>query len=425
MGVRKRIPWLAGIGALVLAAAMATPATAAVATDRGGSIIAFPKVISDGTRDTLIQISNITNAIVFAHCMYLDASAEIPGLPVGPGNPRRCVERDFTIRLTRQQPTIWRVSTGRLLNNFDGTVGECEDIDQFGAIRQNCPGFDPGNVINVGTQFEGHLLCVVTDASGAPIGSDALKGEAIIESVLAAGQDGLISAYNAVAIQQGTEGPDGNQQLELDGVEYSQCPAVLRFTHPAEGLVDPVLEDQGLIAFTTTDVTLMPCTINYESQAIPEVVLQLLVWDDMELVQSLSTRLVCWYDEFLSDIGTAWDPDRSTTYMTQIRPQDGDRCRFGLPELEYSFCTSDDDCGPGGQCLPASGVVGVAETFRVLEDPADVLTGSSAINLHTLGTRETDTITLQTGGGGVCVGGINDGLSCTTDAECPPDGDCE
>jgi hypothetical protein len=68
-------------------------------------------------------------------------------------------------------------------------------------------------------------------------------------------------------------------------------------------------------------------------------------------------------------------------------------------------------------------VIGVAETFRILEDTTP--TGSSAINLHTLGTRENDTILVQSTGGGTCVGGLNDGLSCTTDAECPPDGDCQ
>jgi hypothetical protein len=398
-------------------------AQAGVTSDRGGSILAFPKVVSDGTRDTLIQISNVLNQVTTAHCMYLDASPTIPGLPVGPNNPRRCVERDFTIRLTRQQPTIWRVSTGRLLNSLDDVVGQCTTVDQAGAERQNCPGFDPGNIINLGTQFEGHLLCVVTDASGTPIGSDALKGEAIIESVAAAGQDGLISAYNALAFQAGTEGPNGDQILELDGIEYSQCPEFLRFTHPAEGLIDPVLETQEVLAFDTTAVTLMPCTLNYNSQAIPEVVLQLLVWDDMELFQSLNTTLTCWYDEFLSDVlaGTPWDPDRSTTYMTQIRTQDGDRCRFGPPEIENSFCTSDADCD-GGLCLDSSGVIGVAETFRELED--GTLTGSSAVNLHTLGTRVTDTIVLQTATEGQCVGGANEGDPCFIDEDCPG-GTCE
>lgn len=413
MRVQKRSRWLAGLGALLATMTMtARIASADASADRGGSIIVFPKVISDGTRDTLIQISNISNAVVFAHCMYLDASPEIPGVPVGPTNPRRCQERDFTLTLTRQQPTIWRVSTGRLLNNFDQVTGACTTVTIDGVDRQSCPGIDPGNVINVGTLFEGHLLCVQTDAAGAPVGGDALKGEAILESVAAAGADGLISAYNAVSISQGTVGPDTDSRLDLDGLEYAQCPDALRFTHLAEGVNDPVIPD----VTATTELTLIPCTIDYETQTRPVVTVQFGVWDDTELFQSTTATLDCWFNEDLSDIGALWNPVRSTTYQTQVRPQNGNRCRGGDPETEYDNCTSDDQCG-GGVCAPASGLLGVAETFRVTD--AGDLTGSSAINLHNIGTRETDTIYLQTGVAGTCDDGANAGNPCTGPAECP------
>ena len=413
MRVLKRNPWLAGLGALLAMMVLsARTASADASADRGGSIIAFPKVISDGTRDTLIQISNIQNSVVFAHCIYLDASLPVPSLPPGPGNRPQCVEHDFTITLTRQQPTVWRVSTGRLLNNFDSIIGACEIVNQAGADRQTCPGIDPGNVINVGTNFEGHLLCVVTDASGAPLGSDALKGEAIIESVAAGGADGLISAYNAISISQGVGENNGDSVLQLDGDEYAQCPDSLRFTHLAEGVADPVVP----AVTATTELTLMPCTIDYETQARPAVTLQFSVWDDTELEQSVSTTLDCWFNEDLSDIASLWNPIRSTTYQTRVRPSTGNRCRGGDPTLEYRLCTTDDQCG-GGLCLPSSGLLGVAETFRT-PDGGTTLTGSSAINLHAIGTRETDTIYLQTGRQGVCAGGINDTLPCTTDAEC-------
>jgi len=412
MRVLKRNPWVSALGMLLAMLTLSVgTATADTSADRGGSIIVFPKVISDGTRDTLIQISNLNNGVVFAHCMYLDASPENPTAPVGPGNPRRCQERDFTITLTRQQPTVWRVSTGRLVDNFDSIIGACEITNVAGADRQTCPGIDPGNVINVGTLFEGHLLCVQTDQAGAPIGGDALKGEAIIESVAAGGEDGLISAYNAISVSQGINGPSGSSVLNLDGLEYAQCPDQLRFTHLAEGVADPVVPD----VTATTELTLIPCTIDYETQARPRVTLQFTVWDDTELEQSVSSTLDCWFNEDLSDIGALWNPLRSTTYQTRVRPSTGNRCRGGDPLLEYSLCTSDDQCG-GGQCLPSSGLLGVAETFRVTE--GGELTGSSAINLHTVGVRESDTIYLQTGVQGVCVDGLNAGLSCTTDAEC-------
>src|SRR4051812_42102203 len=103
MRVLMRNPWLMSLGVLFAGLTLsARTASADASTDRGGSIILFPKVISDGTRDTLIQISNLNNVVVYAHCMYLDASPEVPGLPVSPANPRRCQERDFSITLTRQ-----------------------------------------------------------------------------------------------------------------------------------------------------------------------------------------------------------------------------------------------------------------------------------------------------------------------------------
>lgn len=424
MRVLKRNPWLAGLGALLAMLVLtAQVATADTATDRGGSIVVFPKVISDGTRDTLIQMSNLTNVLTFAHCVYLDASAENPELPPGPGNPRRCVERDFNIRLTRQQPTIWRASTGRLLNIFDGTVGACEDVTVGDATRQNCPGFDPGNVPNLGPFFEGYLICVETDASGAPRGGNSFKGEAIIESVgedggTPAGLDGLISAYNAVTIS--AENPDGNEVLQLDGEEYSQCPNALRFTHLAEGAVDPVIDDD--LITTTTELTLVPCTLNFESQTPPFVTLQMFVWDQLETGVSFPAALECWFNENLGDLGSVWDAgSRGTLLMTQVRGSDGMQCRGGTPETEYQFCSNDDDCTGGGVCAPSPGLLGVAETFRVIDGGG--VTGSSAINLHTLGRRVSDTIVLQAGTEGFCAGGENDGLSCTSSAECP-DGEC-
>ena len=57
-------------------------------------------MIANGTRDTVIQISNTSNSIVLAHCFYVDATLEDPSLPQGPLNPPRWQEIDFDIELT-------------------------------------------------------------------------------------------------------------------------------------------------------------------------------------------------------------------------------------------------------------------------------------------------------------------------------------
>ena len=109
---------LTGLAALVGLGLIAKPAVAqrktVVTTEQSASILVFPKVIADGTRDTIIQITNTSNNMRHAHCFYVNGAPTIPGLPPGSLNPPLCTETDFDIWLTRQQPTHWVVSTGRL-----------------------------------------------------------------------------------------------------------------------------------------------------------------------------------------------------------------------------------------------------------------------------------------------------------------------
>ncbi len=70
---------LIGLAALVGAAFVARPAAAAVTTEQSASILIFPKVIADGVRDTVIQITNTTNSMRFAHCFYVNGAPTIPG----------------------------------------------------------------------------------------------------------------------------------------------------------------------------------------------------------------------------------------------------------------------------------------------------------------------------------------------------------
>ena len=54
MGVSKRNPWLSGLGVLLaVLAGYVGQVRADVTSDTPGSIVIFPKVIADGTRDTL------------------------------------------------------------------------------------------------------------------------------------------------------------------------------------------------------------------------------------------------------------------------------------------------------------------------------------------------------------------------------------
>jgi len=88
-------------------------------TSAGSSILIFPKVMvlsrdyDPQGLDTVIQISNTSNSMVYAHCVYVNGAPLDPRFPPSAQNPPQCQEVDFTIFLTKQQPTHWVVSTGR------------------------------------------------------------------------------------------------------------------------------------------------------------------------------------------------------------------------------------------------------------------------------------------------------------------------
>jgi hypothetical protein len=67
-----RAGWLIGtVGACML---VAGAARADVTTERPGSILIFPKVVADGTRNTLIQVTNTGPIADQARCFYINGA---------------------------------------------------------------------------------------------------------------------------------------------------------------------------------------------------------------------------------------------------------------------------------------------------------------------------------------------------------------
>jgi hypothetical protein len=99
----RKVKWdafLSGIcGFAVALGVVAAGARADVTTEKGASILVFPRVQADGTYDTVIQIANTGNSMVHAHCFYVDAT------PAGTWRNR--------FGSGKEQPTHWLVSSGR------------------------------------------------------------------------------------------------------------------------------------------------------------------------------------------------------------------------------------------------------------------------------------------------------------------------
>lgn len=367
-----RVLWALGIAVVGLLplAGIASASVNDVSTERGGSIIVFPKVVWDGTRDTIIQIGNMSNSMVHAHCFYVNAAPVNPSLPPSSTNPPQWNETDFDIWLTRQQPTHWVASLGRHFSQSNGNLG-----------------LSPGLVPPVPQGFIGELKCIQVDESGNPLRANALKGEATLRNLA-----GDVSEYNAIAFRgnpdmtvvdpRTTDLSGGDLVLDLTSLTdsdtgdntgmYSACPDTLLFNHFAELSPDMVIDQIGTCdtvcvagpnigtsctpstASTdcgigglcgscpvSTELTLVPCQEDFENQQGAAVTVQFLIINEFEQAFSTSTTVSCYMNLPLGLIGTAGN--NSFTYAV-------------LGTLSaYSRITPATGHG---------GVIGVAEEFR-------------------------------------------------------------
>lgn len=350
------------LGAVALAVAMtAGMAWADTSTERPGSILMLPKIVADGTRDTLIEVSNTSNTLVTAHCYYVNGAPANPDLPPGPTNPPLWQEIDFFLFLTRQQPTVWLVSAGR-------------DVDPFDQL----PGFDPGLIPPVVPGFQGELVCIQVDGSGAPVGGNALTGSA---TLLGPGADS--SKYNAIGVAgiDVQDHMDGTPLL-LDDIEYSACPSEVAFTHFAQAVEDPLL---GMGSEVVSRLSLVPCTHDFENQVPAQVGLRVFSYDEFEDQLSGNINFTCRFDAALDDsLQITGDPFAPTGGIfgtwKYSRLVANNVCTGGLNP--GAVCSSDTQC-IGGTCDGVVGVVGILESAHVRADGA---TSNSAQNLHVLAT---------------------------------------
>jgi hypothetical protein len=321
----NRVARLHGLLVLVVALVSVAPSVVAeTTTEHPASILIFPKVIFDGTRDTMIQISNTANSMVHARCFYINSAPICTGEGSCLGEntcTRDCLpqwqEVDFNIWLTKQQPTHWVASFGRLQSLADNPCGA-------GEYSCNFAGLNPGRVPPVTKPFTGELRCIEVDQSGAPISGNHLKGEATIVS-----RDGDASQYNAVGILGEPFTNDGDNTLCLGGevtpdcptgAEYEGCPERTYLPSFAEGADNPLF---GPMSEVRTEVTVAPCRAHLELQEPTKITLQFLAVNEFEQSLSASTSVDCWRSFFLSDVSnifTVRGTGGSRLLQTSMRP---------------------------------------------------------------------------------------------------------
>lgn len=314
--------------ALLLAFAVPAAAGAEVTTDQPGAVLIFPKIVVDGTRDTIIQVSNASGAQTRIRCFYTSPAIDSENREVW-------LTVDFNISLTRLQPTVWLASTGRPVT----TPGE------------RPPELEPGPVPPLAEGYLGELRCVAVNAAEQPVSRNVLTGNATIVDR----DTREVRRYSAIAVQ-GLPRNNNDNTLLLNGVEYSSCPRMLLLNHFFDDALDPVLETP-----MRTNITFVPCSADYEANVPGAATLQFDVVNEFEQRLSASLQVRCFADLRLASIDSSGDPTRSIFNVaiqgtlvgqTRIRPV------------------------PDGDVTHGHGILAVAEQFH---DPPR---GGTAINLQ-------------------------------------------
>lgn len=382
---------LAFAGGLSLVAAV-TPAKAqnVMASDEAAGFLVFPKIIVQASAgpgtfgaDTLIQITNVSesDSPVTVHCWYVNANSRCDATgPVCTTNAEcngtQCVQgwvpNDFEIQLTNEHPIGWSVLQGRDLPPTQTETLALGDV--------------PG-VLEV--PFRGELKCLqVDDPEGPPSARNDLKGEATIIGVQAPPSDPprmYAASYNAIGFQadpEAAQSDDVDSPLCLGGLPggapggttcamtYAPCPNVLIFDHFFEGAEAPGGD------VVQTDLTLVPCSQalnqtyrDFRVSAPPQVVAQMLVYNEFEQRFSTSTRVQCYNNTRLADIDTRPGPTDDVFSVFSAGVQG---TRTGQTRIRGVT---------GPVSATGYGLIGVAQEFysAAIGAPVDA---SDAFNLH-------------------------------------------
>jgi hypothetical protein len=160
--------------------------------------------------------------------------------------------------------------------------------------------------------FSGELRCVETDLSGAPVSGNHLTGEATLEDRAS----GDVSKYSALGFA-GLETNDGDDELRL-GEEYVGCPESLLLDHTTDGTALPSLASST----TTTELTLVPCAANLDTQSPELVTVTFSISNEFEQQFSAARSVTCWVNVELGALDMVFTATTlgTATAQTRMRP---------------------------------------------------------------------------------------------------------
>jgi hypothetical protein len=245
------------------------------------AMVVLPLIESGATRDTRIELVNLTNNSIDVQCFYVYGDES-------------CNEIGFFLSMSPFQPVSWLATRG------------FSDISTFSRV----PPF----------YGEGELKCVVLPQRPEVEFHNALQGRAIIY-----GSDGQTIGYSATAFRRLTDG-EYTGQLPLDGVTYDQCPDKLHFH---------VLAEQPSVS--ESEMVLVPCTEDLLTQTPTQPNVQYTIINEFEQAFSASIKFKCFDRRALTDISGTLDANTLGSDTAHVIVRGSGFALIGLAIDHFTF----------------------------------------------------------------------------------------
>ena len=247
------VPTVSNNGQIAFDTADGAPPAQKVAS----AVVVFPYIDTSGTKNTSIELFNMSGLPVALQCFYVRASD--------------CVEVGFFVSLTANQPLSWSAYDGTS-NVLTGTA---------------VPPFDG----------PGELKCAVATDRPELSAHNVLQGRAIVYDTAS----GATVGYGAVGFQRLSPGAFSGE-IDLDGFTYESCPDRLHFQ---------VLTSQS--GGPASTLITVPCAEDLLTQTPTQSVVQMQIVNEFEQVFSSSYRFTCLanqsFSRFLTLSGSAVGSD--------------------------------------------------------------------------------------------------------------------
>jgi len=302
-----------------------------------GSIVIVPKVVVDASRDTLIQVTNLTNSTRFARCSYVDTEQICMDMEC----TLSIVSTEFPLTLRPQQTLSWVASQG-------------QPPDPAAALANLVP--------PLASDFQGELVCIEVDASFFPVPGNSLTAQATMTRL-----DGSrVAKYTGFTLP-GFDTNNMDNILCLGGSvtgscplgpEYAACPAAWALNHMASGVDDILAPNLNV----NTSIRAVPCSLDLVDPELQGLTLLFTVHNEFENAFSASVSTSGFDDRTLAGISPIFSEATLGTRhaRTQVSSPDG----FILIAEE-----AHDDDGTGTSTAIAPYVEGLSVSQDVITLP--------------------------------------------------------